>query len=115
VKQPLSCSACGLWISEKDDRCPHCDRPIDNVHTRWRHLPEYILSEIIAGLLLIMASYFEPRNPPTKWIIPDSFSWQNGAARLPANNLLNAPPWPLAPFPTAADIEANEFAAHPQK
>ena len=114
--EPLSCSACGLWISAKDDRCPHCNQPNLSAENFRHHLPEYIFTEFIMCVLLIMAlSHFEPRNPPTKWIISDSFPRHDRGAPLPAITLLNDPPWPLAPFPNEAELEAKKFAPHPQK
>jgi hypothetical protein len=67
-------------------------------------------------LLLFVLGYFEQtRSSTTKWIIPDSFPAHDGAAPLPANTLLNDPPWPLVPFPNEADLEVKKLALHPQK
>ena len=34
----LFCRACGLWISAKDDSCPHCDHSNWSAANLWHHL-----------------------------------------------------------------------------
>jgi hypothetical protein len=114
--EPPSCGACGLSVSAKDDKCPHCHHPIDSAKHTDIDWPTYVILEIVMCVLLILAlSHFEHRSPQTKPIIPN-FPAHDGMASLPANNSLNNPTWPLAPFPNAADIEAKSFfELHPQK
>jgi hypothetical protein len=103
-----SCSRCGLsGIEEEAGRCPRCGNT--NLIASDISFGAYVFCEVImCALLITVLSLSEPRN---KRIIPNSF---DGAAHLPANNLRNGPPWPLAPFPNAADLEAKEFAPHPK-
>jgi hypothetical protein len=111
-----SCRACGLWMSAKDDRCPHCGRPNLSAANYWKGHLLYSLCEITFWVFMffVLGHSEQPRNSATKWIIPYSFPAHDGtppllipysfpvhggAPPLPANTLLNDPPWPLVPFP----------------
>ncbi len=110
-----SCSWCKISVHDEAEKCPRCGNT--NLIAK-RDMPvwAYLLCEFIMCVLLIAAlSYVEQLNHPTTWIMPDSFAAHDGAAPLPANTLLNDPPWPLAPFPNEAELEAKKLAPHPQK
>ena len=71
-----------------------------------------LVEVIMCVLMIFVLGHLETRSSTTKWVIPNSFPAY--VTPLPANNLRNGPPWPLAPFPNAADLEAKEFALRPK-